>query len=217
MRNAEFEMKGAELGAELEILKTLDAAVSKRTARAAIDPIVARVHATLDRDPAPLEAWEPVPLEAYGSGLPATIRSSWVFILRAGTTSGTERHPNSHQRMMSYRNTGDLEVMVDGRWRSNVLVSDPAVPLERRWVSIPVNVWHRPVVPPGPDWVVVSFHTVPAKELIEERPDPGDAKLTRRRLYLAEQGNLLIPSAVVPKAFVECSERSGEPACRQKQ
>ena len=55
-------------------------------------------------------------------------------------------------------------------WQSNVLVSDPDAPLERRWISIPKNVWHRPVIPKGADWVVVSFHTVPAAELIEERP-----------------------------------------------
>jgi len=38
------------------------------------------------------------------------------------------------------------------------------------------------------DWLVVSFHTVPASELIEERPDPSDPdpfrpRRTRRRRY----------------------------------
>jgi hypothetical protein len=50
------------------------------------------------------------------------------------------------------------------------LVSDFDAPLERRWTSIPRNVWHRPVIPKGANWVVVSFHTVPAIELVEERP-----------------------------------------------
>jgi hypothetical protein len=46
---------------------------------------------------------------------------------------------------------------------------------------VPPNVWHQAVVP-AEDWVVVSFHTVPAEELIEERPDATD--LSQRR-YLA--------------------------------
>jgi hypothetical protein len=49
-------------------------------------------------------------------------------------------------------------------------VSDPGAPLERRWISIPKNIWHRPVIPNDGDWVVVSFHTASAAELIEERP-----------------------------------------------
>jgi hypothetical protein len=52
-------------------------------------------------------AWEPIPLDLYKVPLPKAIHSSWVFILRANTVSGAERHPNSHQRMMSYRGTGD--------------------------------------------------------------------------------------------------------------
>ena len=63
----------------------------------------------------------------------------------------------------------DVDAESEIAWHSHVLVSENA-PLERRWVSIPKNVWHRPVIPKGTDWVVVSFHTVPAEELIEERP-----------------------------------------------
>jgi len=60
--------------------------------------------------------------------------------------------------------------------------------LEERWISIPSNTWHQGVVSDR-DWVVVSFHTVPADELIEERPDPRDPdpfrpRLTRRRKYV---------------------------------
>jgi hypothetical protein len=70
----------------------------------------------------------------------------------------------------------------DGEWRSNFLVSDPIAPLERRWISIPQNVWHRPVIGKESDWVVVSFHTVPAEELIEERLDRKSE--TRQMRYL---------------------------------
>ena len=76
--------------------------------------------------------------------------------------------------MMTLHGTGDMRVRADGAsatWESNVLVSYPSAPLERRWISIPPNVWHRPVVGPDVDWVVISFHTVPAEELIEEKLD----------------------------------------------
>ena len=56
--------------------------------------------------------------------------------------------------------------------------------LEQKWISIPPNVWHQVVVPEGDDWVVVSFHTVPAEDLIEERPEVADPSQTRQRLYL---------------------------------
>lgn len=122
------------------------------------------------------------PLATYGGGLPEAIRSSWVFVLRAGTTSGAERHPNSHQRVMSYRGEADFPTWEDGAWRPHPLVSDPAVPLERRWLSIPVDVWHMPIM--GEDtWVVVSFHTATDAELIEELGDPDGDGEVRRETY----------------------------------
>jgi hypothetical protein len=133
--------------------------------------------------PEALLSWEPVPLQAFGGRLPGEVRSSWVFVLRAGTTSGAERHPNSHQRVVSYRGTADLQTWSGKRWETNILTSDPAAPLEERWLSIPVNAWHKPVMGAG-NWVVVSFHTVPAEELIEERGDPARGGPTRRRTYL---------------------------------
>ena len=131
---------------------------------------------------APL-AWEPVPLDWYGRELPEGIRSSWVFLLSANTATGAERHPNSHQRMMSYRGNGDFQVWGDDGWRSCLLDGDPQGDLERRWISIPRNVFHQGIVP-AEDWVVVSFHTAPAAELIEERGDPRKAEATSRRRYL---------------------------------
>ena len=184
---------------ERAILQELDSAVRGEGVRPAIEAIAARVEAALAADPEAKLAWEPVPLEIYGVGLPAGIRSSWVFVLRAGTTSGAERHPNSHQRMMAWRGSGDLQTWEGNRWQSNLLAPDPAAlknltsaptknvgagrELHLRWVSIPVNVWHKPVM--GRDtWAVVSFHTVPAHELIEERGHPEEHTATRQRTYL---------------------------------
>lgn len=161
-------------------LETLEEIVRSEPVRAQILPIIERVRAELARKAKALMTWEPVALEMFGA-LPSAIRSGWIFILRAGTDTGAERHPNSHQRMLTFGGTGDMKIDVKGIrndveaeseivWQSNILVSDPKAPLERRWISIPQNVWHRPVIPKGADWVVVSFHTVPATELIEERP-----------------------------------------------
>jgi hypothetical protein len=168
---------------ERSVLESLDALLRPEEVRARIHHIVERVAQHLARERTAAMAWEPIPLGAFGDGLPPSIQSSWVFILRAGAVTGAERHPNSHQRMMSYKGTGDLQTGGEGQWRSHLLVSDTDADLERRWVSIPPNVWHQAVVPGG-DWVVVSFHTVPAEELIEERPDAADTDRTQQRRYV---------------------------------
>jgi len=74
----------------------------------------------------------------------------------------------------------DVETESEIAWRSHILVSDLSAPFEKRWISIPQNVWHRPVIPTGADWVVVSFHTVPAAELIEERPGAKQMRYVAR-------------------------------------
>jgi steroid delta-isomerase-like uncharacterized protein len=167
------------------LLESLDVVLDADAVRARIDPIVARVAQKRSRDGAAAMAWEPVPLSLYGAALPPEIGSSWVFILRAGVATGAERHPNSHQRMMSYRGNGDLQTGGEGRWRSHRLVSTEGAGLDERWISVPPATWHQAVVPNGGgDWAVVSFHTVPAAELIEERPDPADASRARQRRYI---------------------------------
>ena len=175
---------------ERSLLESLDALLRSEAVRARIHPIVQRVARKLARDQTARMAWEPIPLAVYGDALPPPIRSSWVFVLRAGAVTGAERHPNSCQRMMSFLGSGDMQTGGEGRWQSNVLVSEPDADLGRRWISIPANVWHQVVVPDGGDWVVVSFHTVSAHELIEERPDAADAGRTHQRHYVAsgEQG-----------------------------
>lgn len=186
-------------------LEAIDTILRLEDVRAQIQLIIERVCADLSQKPDAVMTWEPIPLTTFGGALPEGIRSSWVFVLRAGANTGAERHPNSHQRMMSFAGTGDLQTEkseqasdvqrptsnmtikeADLRWKSNILVSDADAPLERRWVSIPTNVWHRPVIPNDGDWVVISFHTVPADELIEERPaDTGDSG-TKQMVYLSK-------------------------------
>src|SRR5215831_4382291 len=168
-------------------LETLDAALRSDSVREHIRSVVVRVREQLARKKDALMTWEPFPLDLLATRLPPEIQSAWVFVLRAGADTGAERHPNSHQRMMSFEGSGDLQTGKPGQWQSNVLISDPAAPLERRWISIPRNVWHRPVIGRDADWAVVSFHTVVADELIEERPDSGSKDATKQMKYLARE------------------------------
>ena len=154
---------------DTEILTALDSAVADLRITRHVASVVPPLERQLNEDPNAIMAWEPIPLELFGA-LPPTIRSAWVFILRQGTTTGAERHPNSHQRMNSYRGNADFPEMHDGKWVSHPLTSDRSRPIAERWASIPPNVWHQGIIGPGEHWVVVSFHTVLAEELIEERP-----------------------------------------------
>jgi len=167
-------------------LEALDTALRSESVREHIRSVVARVREELARRKDALMTWEPFPLEVLATTVPPEIRSAWVFVLRAGADTGAERHPNSHQRMMSFEGRGDLQTGELGKWQSNVLISDPEAPLERRWISIPTNVWHRPLISAETDWAVVSFHTVPAEELIEERPGDTREASTRQMKYLGK-------------------------------
>lgn len=164
---------------EIRILEALDAAVRSKAIKPKLDAIAARVETKLRERGGDVLAWEPVPLDLYAGPLPKSIRSSWVFILRAGLATGAERHPNSHQRMMSYRGSGDFQTRTGSEWRSHFLKSDPSLPLEEQWISIPPLVWHQAVVP-AENWVVVSFHTASEEELIEERPSENDSTVQRK-------------------------------------
>src|SRR6266536_5762338 len=168
-------------------LEALDGAMRSENVREHIRSLVVRVREQLARQKDALMSWEPFPLDVLATTLPPEIRSAWVFVLRAGADTGAERHPNSQQRMMSFEGSGDLQTGEPGKWQSNVLLGDPDAPLERRWVSIPMNVWHRPVIDASADWAVVSFHTVPAEELIEERPDDSREAGTRQMRYLKSE------------------------------
>jgi hypothetical protein len=165
-------------------LESIDAVLRSETVREQIRPIVERVRAELARKKEAVMTWEPIPLTVFGRGLPGEIRSAWVFALRAGVDTGAERHPNSHQRMMTFAGSGDMQTGEPGEWESNVLISNPEAPLEQRWISIPQNAWHRPVVGKDDDWTVVSFHTVPAEELIEEKLDDSTKDGTKQMKYL---------------------------------
>ncbi len=89
-------------------LESIDTILRSETVRKQIRPIIERVHAELARKNEALMTWEPIPLTVFGHALPSEIRSAWVFALRAGADTGAERHPNSHQRMMTFQGSGDI-------------------------------------------------------------------------------------------------------------
>ena len=172
--------------AERNLIETLDEAVRQAPVIHALNSIVARLDRRLTGEPDALMAWEVVPLTTYGLDLPDVILSSWVFVLRAHVATGAEFHPNSHQRMLSYRGDGDFPVWSDGRWQSNFLISAPDAPLESRWLSIPVNTWHQSMKP-RQNWAIVSFHSVSEAELIEVKGDPDNPTSHESRRYLDQE------------------------------
>jgi len=120
-----------------------------------------------------LMAWEIVSRDAFGESLSESIRSCWIFVIRAGATTGAERHPNSHQRSFSLVGSGTFELRDGTNWRSHSLESTRRDRVEQRWVSIPPSTWHRLFVGSEP-WGMLSFHTVDPEELIEETPVDSD-------------------------------------------
>jgi hypothetical protein len=176
---------------ERAVLGKLDELIELPEAVEHIQHAIAIASQKLAADPSALLSWEPIPISVYGPDLPRMIKSSWVFILRSRCVTGAERHPNSHQRMASYIGSGDFQVSFQSAsqadrlplWDSNYLSSGPAADLYQKWVSIPPNTWHQAVTGEQ-DWVVVSFHTAPEAELIEERLESEDTLITHNRTYL---------------------------------
>ena len=164
---------------ETKILEFLDKKLLDNKRRQRINAIADKLISILKSKTKDSLVWESLPLIFFGSDLPPEIRSSWVFVIKPNICTGAERHPNSHQRMMSFRGRGDLQVKEKEKWCSNFLVSTRALPLEKRWVSILPGTWHQAITGEA-CWTVVSFHTVPSDELIEERPTNNKAFAKRK-------------------------------------
>ena len=158
--------------ADQAVFASLEAALRAPRSAATLAAVADEISAELAANSPARLAWRPLPLQIFDR-LPDGIASGWVFVLRADCTSGAERHPNSIQRFMSYRGSSDMQTWNGQEWVSHVLSSDPRAPMQERWLSIPANVWHRPVMGAG-DWTVVSFHTATPDQLIEERPRDDD-------------------------------------------
>ena len=165
------------------VVAALNKVVRSDSAAAITETTLHRVLLQLDGS-AKLMAWETVPLTAFAGSLPESIRSCWVFVIRAGAETGAERHPNSHQRSFSLIGSGMFELRAGTNWRAHTLNSTDRSSIEERWVSIPPSTWHRLFV--GSEcWGMLSFHTVDPEALIEERPvDANDLDgQTRQERY----------------------------------
>ena len=124
----------------------------------------------------PKSTFRAIPLELYGD-LPPEIRSAWLFALRKGFDHPPEFHPNSIQRMFALNRPGRFDVWNGKRWATHRMEPDGG------GLSIPVDTWHRaPAL--DEDWVVASFHTVEADQLIEIVGDPMNNEVRSSRTYL---------------------------------
>lgn len=165
---------------EQALMAGLARLVHRPGTRQFLDRVVFTLRAKLQADPAAKSTCAPLPLELYGKELPSDIRSSWVFVLREGHRHPAERHPNSIQRMFALDGAGAMEVWSADGWRHCPLEPGADAP----GLSIAALQWHRPVLLEAP-WGVVSFHTVAAKDLVEEIGDPAVGGVEASRHYLA--------------------------------
>jgi hypothetical protein len=165
------------------LVAVLNEVVRSDSAASIIGTTLQRVLRQLDAS-AKLMAWETVPLRAFADGLPESIRSCWIFVIRAGAATGAERHPNSHQRSYSLIGGGTFELRVGTSWHLHPLKSTDRTSVEQLWVSIPPSTWHR-LFGGSEAWGMLSFHTVTPDALIEERPvDTNDLDAqTRQERY----------------------------------
>ncbi len=155
------------------MIPPLDAVVHTTSAARQVRDALRRVLLQLDLSTEQM-AWEILPLTAFDQRLPESIRSAWIFAIRAGAETGAERHPNSHQRSLSLTGSGTFELRDAQTWTPYGLVSEPSAAIAQRWLTIPPATWHRLVVHQQA-WGMLSFHTVASEALIEERPvDPND-------------------------------------------
>ncbi len=152
---------------EQAFLRKLEGVLENQPARIAIDAAISEAKRQLDADRQRRAGSVQVPLSDCGQSLPSSIKSCRVFVLRAGSEFQTERHPNSHQRVLSLEGTGKIRVFDKLRPRDVSLGSDMHGPLELRWASLSENIWHQPVSG-NEDWVVLTFHTASEMELIDE-------------------------------------------------
>jgi hypothetical protein len=163
------------------IIQELDRIVLRHERAGRFNVILIQLLDTLQRSPQAPQAWQPLPQDFFDAKLPEGIRSGWIFALRGGGKFPNERHPNSWQRSIAIRGVALFETYENDAWVKRP-IRGAGETITQRSVSIPENVWHRIAI--GPEtFVSLSFHTVPANELIEETCIGDDFSQTSRRLY----------------------------------
>ena len=164
---------------ESAVMKQLTERLGEPAVAATLDPIGDELLAELGSDPdGPKSTFRAIPPDLYGE-LPADIRSAWLFALRKGFDHPSEYHPNSIQRMFALKRSGRFQVWDGREWVTRSLRPGDA------GLSIPFDTWHRaPAL--DEDWVVASFHTADANQLVEIVGDPASGDVDSSRIYLAD-------------------------------
>ena len=150
---------------EKNILEKLDSLLKKGDIVSLITPMVSEVKKELKQKKA-VSITKNIPVESFGSELPASINLCRLFILKANTKSKIERHTNSYQRTYTLYGEGDTKIFENNAWKSNVRKSSGSS-IEYRWLSVPENTWHQPISF-SDDWITITFHTASESEIIDE-------------------------------------------------
>jgi hypothetical protein len=115
---------------EKRTILILDNVFKRKSVIMKIDATAKRVEQKLIEDFESDLAWKSIPLDVYQEKLPSMIRSSWVFVVRAQANTGAERHPNSHQFMMSYKGEAIFKFWLMEIGRLIHLSASPVIPLK---------------------------------------------------------------------------------------
>lgn len=170
---------------DMNIIKELDNIVRDSLVKELVNSFTKKAEEKLRQNPESDIQWLSIPFGLFEGRLPDCIKSGWVFVIRKGVATDPERHPESRQRMMSYKGSGDMQTWDGKRWLSRNMVSNEEEPLGKRWISIPQNEFHYAVTKEV-NWVVVSFHTVNANELVEERASIDDLSKVQKQKYIGK-------------------------------
>ena len=157
----------------MDYLPQLDEVVAQLITRPAIHSVIDTLKNELQNTAEPF-VWSTIDLHTIDAGLPDTIRSGWIFVLKKDVPSGCHFHPNSIQHM----------VMIEGEGTSRI--GSISGHMKRRgepdcWYVIPEGVPHE-FFPKGRDMVVVSFHTCASDELEEVSCDSGATRNYEREI-----------------------------------
>jgi mannose-6-phosphate isomerase-like protein (cupin superfamily) len=152
-----------------EYLPQLNEAVAQLIARPDIHNLIDSLKTQLPQTSEPF-VWSTIDLQSIPAGLPDSIRSGWIFVLKKDVASGCHYHPNSIQHMVMVEGEGTSKVGPDSREMK--LFGDPDSSVDDVWYVIPEGTPHE-FFPNGKEIVVLSFHTCTSDELEEISCDSG--------------------------------------------
>lgn len=119
-----------------------------------------------------------IPIDIFRDRLPENLRGEIslcrAFVMQAGAAlTHPERHINSIQRLMAFRNAGTMHVAsgpdrFDFKPYPIAAVADPDQALHSTWDVIAPNTWHYPQASDGAYWQTLTFHSASQAEMREE-------------------------------------------------